>query len=152
MSLVQGSPLPLRILPKGWTPVSTVPPEQLVHISFYRQDVSRYDAKTGKWLSRYDLIDDLSLHQGVTPPGFVSPLVPQIGDLVSMPGGTYRVIDRSIQYNAYGSPNWPSGQARPQAGPLVQCIVRAEGGLFADQDLHADSQDEDADRDTRQPL
>lgn len=66
---------------------------------------------------------------------------PVVGDLITLtykvqgyPAlGTYRVVERSWLYAAYGSSSWPRDQVRPVEPTMLQLIVEEAVGPFADE-------------------
>lgn len=84
------------------------------------------------------------------PTGSSLPLThpPAIGDLIwlwdsqKQAGGHHRVIDRAWNHPAWGSMDWPHGDAAPRQGPILDLIVEPAVGLFVDEVSEPD-EDED---------
>ncbi len=57
---------------------------------------------------------------------------PLVGDLVSLDGDDFRVIDRHWLYPAYGSMAWPAGGRELEPLSLTVMVERATG-MFADE-------------------
>lgn len=58
---------------------------------------------------------------------------PAVGDSVYLPGGMFRVVERSWLYSAWGSVDWPYGEPEPVVGPMLDCVVERCAGLFVDE-------------------
>jgi hypothetical protein len=80
---------------------------------------------------------------GVWPPGFRLLHIPQVGDLVyldagveagSALSGTFKVVQRSWLYSAYGSTNWPQGEPVPRCPGNVDILVERAEGPFTNDD------------------
>jgi hypothetical protein len=76
------------------------------------------------------------------PGGFdrlVTPYPPAVGDLITLwdaherRGGMFRVVERAWHHSSYGSTDWPYGSPASKEGPLLDIIVEAAEGPFADE-------------------
>lgn len=74
------------------------------------------------------------LHLPVPPGMFGYPTAypPQVGDIVGLPSGTYKVVSRQWDLPQYGSRTWPGGQAAPDYLSLT-VFVETVPGVFADE-------------------
>lgn len=61
------------------------------------------------------------------------PEAPAVGDFVSLPGGSFRVVARAWLPTHYGSTNWPYGKAEPEHLTMMSVILERAEGLFADE-------------------
>lgn len=77
-------------------------------------------------------------HQFAPGEGLLTAIPPQIGDLVGVGVGLFRVMDRQWTYPAYGSANWPSGQGPTGKADLVLMVERAQG-MFVDEEPEEES-------------
>lgn len=55
---------------------------------------------------------------------------PVAGDLIHLPGGPFRVLERAWSHAAYGSVAWPYGATEPKEGPMLDIIVVKDDGPF----------------------
>lgn len=74
---------------------------------------------------------------------------PAIGDLIFLSGkgqddiqGYFEVVGRSWLHSSWGSVNWPYGKPESQVGPMLDLIVEPSPGLFVDE-VVSDDWDED---------
>lgn len=72
----------------------------------------------------------------------VTPTPPVVGDLIYLrdqieggPSGTFRVVERSWVHSSWGSHDWPYTEPQPLVGPMLDLIVEAAEGPFANEAL-----------------
>lgn len=67
---------------------------------------------------------------------------PLIGDLIYLPGGMFRVVDRCWMHASYGSTYWPYMSPHATVGPRLEVVVEQAEGLYVHE---AESSEETAD-------
>ena len=74
---------------------------------------------------------------------------PAVGDLIFLwdafkrSGGRFRVVGRDWLHAGWGSTYWPYTERQSTVGPELQLIVEPADGLFVDQVLRPEDEDED---------
>jgi hypothetical protein len=78
-----------------------------------------------------------------------TPYPPDVGDLIHLwdtfkkQGGTYKVLAREWLHSSYGSTYWPVLEQQPTVGPRLDLIVEPAEGVFQDQAMRPDDEDEE---------
>lgn len=71
---------------------------------------------------------------------------PQVGDVLNLPGDTYKVVARSWNFVGYGTVYWPYGSSQPTNGHECCVLVEPCMGIFANEaDLPDDDEEEEED-------
>lgn len=63
-----------------------------------------------------------------------------LSDAVSERRGQYQVVERSWLHSSWGSTDWPYGEPASTTGPLLDIVVEAAMGPFADEVSEAPSE------------